>query len=69
MAWQQRYVDGAVTARRKVGAGGVLLGAGLLIGAIIYFLTGGNPIDYFQENLVGLDSNSITETVDDQETF
>lgn len=69
MRWEPRRIQRNVGARRKVGAGGVLLGAGLFLGALLYFLAGGDPLDFFRDNLTGLDSAAVTESIDNDETF
>ena len=70
MLWKNRRSSGNIVDRRSFGAGGLGVG-GLVIGAIIYFLSGGNPADYLAQNINNIQPNSSTSAVtnDGQKTF
>lgn len=48
MLWKNRRESGNIVDRRSMGAGSLGIG-GIVIGAIIYFLQGGNPADYSKQ--------------------
>lgn len=54
---------------RRVGAGGVIVGAGLLLGAIIYFILGGNPVAYLDQNLMGMEVPTVSDSEATEDTF
>lgn len=71
MLWKNRRSSGNIVDRRSFGAGSLGVG-GLVIGAIIYFLSGGNPADYLAQNINNVQrENSSTSalTNDGQKTF
>jgi predicted metalloprotease len=71
MLWKNRRESGNIVDRRSMGAGSLGIG-GLVIGAIIYFLSGGNPADYLAQNVNNVQrENSSTSAVvnDSQKTF
>jgi predicted metalloprotease len=50
MLWQGRRASGNVLDQRSLGGKGPLGVGGLLIGAVVYYLMGGNPLDYVAQN-------------------
>src|SRR5688500_11731768 len=59
MRWQGRRESGNVIDRR--GFGGKKVGGGaLILGAIVYYFMGGNPLDYLAQNM----STSVQAPVD-----
>lgn len=71
MLWKNRRSSGNIVDRRSMGAGSLGIG-GLVIGAIIYFLSGGNPADYLAQNVNNIQQeSSTTNTIenDGQKTF
>ena len=71
MLWKNRRSSGNIVDRRSMGAGSLGIG-GLVIGAIIYFLSGGNPADYLAQNAINIQQESSTTSAienDGQKTF
>jgi predicted metalloprotease len=71
MLWRNRRESGNIVDRRSMGPGSLGVG-GLVIGAIIYFLSGGNPADYLAQNVNNVQrerSNSSAVVNDSQKTF
>lgn len=68
MLWKNRRASGNIVDRRAFGAGSLGVG-GLVIGAIIYFLSGGNPVDYLAQNInnVQIENSSTSALTDDSE--
>lgn len=59
MRWQGRRESGNVIDQRRMGGGTLGIG-GLVLGAIVYFLMGGNPLTYLAQNADQVMPNSTT---------
>ncbi len=67
MLWRNRRMSGNVVDRRSMG--GPMGIGGLLIGAVIYFLMGGNPAVYLAQNAGSVQRQEATPAQDDQKKF
>lgn len=71
MLWKNRRSSENIVDRRAFGAAPLGVG-GIVIGAIIYFLSGGNPVDYIAQKLNNIpreNSNTSALTNDSQKIF
>src|SRR6478672_6052010 len=66
MIWKGRRGSDNIVDQRRMGAGSMGVG-GLVIGAVIYFLMGGNPLVYLAQNAGELQAptSGATQEVDD----
>lgn len=67
MLWKNRRSSGNIIDRR--GKGGALGIGGLIIGAIVYSLLGGNPAEYLAQNAGSLQPQQNSAAQDDQKQF
>lgn len=67
MLWRNRRLSSNVVDRRGMG-GPVGIGT-LLIGAVIYYIMGGNPAEYISQNSGGMQQQQVSQTDDDGKKF
>lgn len=67
MLWKNRRASGNVIDQRRMG-GPVSVG-GLIVGAVIYYLMGGNPAEYIAQNTGQMQSQEATHASDDAKQF
>lgn len=66
MLWRDRRMSSNVLDRRAAGGLGI---GGLLIGAVIYYLMGGNPAVYLAQNARNIQRQEATPKNDDEKRF
>ncbi|MES2525621.1 MAG: neutral zinc metallopeptidase [Bdellovibrionota bacterium] len=67
MLWRNRRMSGNVVDRRSMG--GPLGIGGLLVGAVIYFLMGGNPAVYLAQNADSIQRQEVSPEQDEEKRF
>lgn len=68
MLWRNRRGSGNIVDQRRFGGGAMSVG-GLLIGAVVYYLMGGNPVDYLAQNSGNIQRQEITPESNEQKEF
>jgi predicted metalloprotease len=68
MLWKNRRGSGNVVDQRRFGGGAMSVG-GLLIGAVVYYLMGGNPMVYLAQNAGTMQRQEVTPESDEQKQF
>ncbi len=66
MLWRNRRMSGNLVDRRSAGGMGI---GGLVIGAVIYFLMGGNPAVYLAQNADSIQRQEASPAQDDEKRF
>jgi predicted metalloprotease len=67
MLWKNRRQSTNIVDRR--GMGGPMSIGGLILGAVVYYLMGGNPTEYVMQNSGGMQSQQAVSATDDQKQF
>lgn len=67
MLWKNRRMSGNVMDRR--GRGGPMSIGALVLGAVVYYLMGGNPAEYVAQNTGSMQQQEASPANDDQKKF
>jgi uncharacterized protein len=67
MLWKNRRESGNIVDRRGMGAPMSI--GGLILGAVVYYLMGGNPAEYISQNANTIQSQEASPAQDDQKKF
>ena len=68
MLWKNRRSSGNIVDQRRFGGGAMSVG-GLLVGAVVYYLMGGNPMVYLAQNAGTMQRQEVTPESDEQKQF
>ena len=68
MLWKNRRMSGNVLDQRRMGAGSMGIG-GLILGAVVVYLSGGNPMDYLVQNSVNVQRQEVSPQSEEQKNF